>query len=478
MIAATQAARNAKPRRPRRQRLAIAIGLVLVTVGVPTGFWFWSTWANERELAEALAETERLDPRWRFEDILADRKPIADEDNPAIVVGKVTALLRQGKFDAHEKNWERLDDLPSARRLNDPQIAVLREALTKHAEAVELGRTLKDFESEGRFALTIDPDFIGILVEPVQRCRDVVCLLQGDAMLRAEDGDVVGALQSCRALLGAARAVGEEPFLIAALIRFAGEHRLVNALERTLAQGEPPVRELKDLQELVAKEIDATFFLQAMRGERGLSDAWLGALRRGKVNASELLGRVGGGVSLQDRLVDAFPGTILRGQPELLRLMNQAVEAARLPPEKQGLAFELVDKAAHASGAPLVQRCIQDVQKRSLNSRRAQANLRCALVGIAAERYRIDRGQWPASLAELAKDGWIAAVPLDPFDGQPLRFTVVANGVLIYSVGFDGVDDGGRINRDYLAAPGTDLGFRLWNVEFRRPAPLPPQPDD
>jgi len=451
---------------------------MLVTVGVPTGFWLWSTWANEFELAEALAETERLDPRWRFQDILADRKPIADDDNPAIVVGKITALLSLGKFDAHEKNWERLDDLPSARRLNDPEVAVLREALTKHAEAVELGRTLKDFESEGRFALTIDPDFIGILCDPVLRCRDVTCLLQGDAMLRAEDGDVVGALQSCRAVLVAARAVGDESFLMAALVRFAGEHRLVDALERTLAQGEPPVHELKDLQDLVAKEIDATFFLQAMRGERGLSDAMFGALRRGKVKVSALGLSAGGGISLEDRFVDAFPGTILRGQPRLLRLMNQAVDAARLPSEQQGLAFEQLDKAAHASGTPLVRRFMQDVQKRSLASRRAQANLRCAMVGIAAERYRVDRGQWPASLDELAKDGWIAAVPLDPCDGQPLRYKLVADGVLIWSVGLDGVDDGGRVNRDSWTAPGGDLGFRLWNVGFRRQAPLPPQPDD
>ncbi len=68
-------------------------------------------------------------------------------------------------------------------------------------------------------------------------------------------------------------------------------------------------------------------------------------------------------------------------------------------------------------------------------------------------------------------------MPLDPFDGQPLRYKVVADGVLIYSVGLDGVDDGGAINRENWTTPGTDLGFRLWNTASRRQQPLPP-PDD
>ncbi len=477
MSAATQVARNAKPRRPRRRRLAVAIGIALVTFGVPTGFWLGSNWVYERELAEALAETERLDPRWRFQDILADRKPIADEENPAVVLAKVDALLTQGRFSGETK-LHRLEDLPSVNQLSSHQTAVLREALTKHAEAVETARTLMDFQCDARFALTIYMDSATVFVGPVQQCRGVMALLLHDATLRAEERDLAGALQSCQALLVAARAAGDEPYLIAALVRCNGEGFLVNALERTLAQGEPPGDTLKEMQDGLAAANDSTFFHRVIRGERGLDDATFTAVSQGKVKASWVLGQGGNGNWLEDRILDAFPSTILRDRPELLRLMNQAVEAARLPPEKQAPAFDQINKAALASSRPMVRKIMAQVQKISQAHRRTNANLRCAMVGIAAERYGIEHGQWPVSLDQLAKDGWIAAVPLDPFDGQPLRYKLVADGVLIYSVGLDGVDNGGAINRDNPYAPGADEGFRLWNPEFRRQAPLPPQPDE
>jgi type II secretory pathway pseudopilin PulG len=107
---------------------------------------------------------------------------------------------------------------------------------------------------------------------------------------------------------------------------------------------------------------------------------------------------------------------------------------------------------------------------------RCRASLRTAVVGLAAERYRLQHGRWPETLEALVKDGYLDAVPADPFDGQPLRWRRVPGGHLIYSVGDDGEDNAGNIRRDTPTAPGTDLGFQLWDVPARRqpPAPLAP----
>ena len=50
-------------------------------------------WMDDRELDAVIAEIEATDPRWRFEQILADRPPLADADNPAVVVGKADVLV-------------------------------------------------------------------------------------------------------------------------------------------------------------------------------------------------------------------------------------------------------------------------------------------------------------------------------------------------------------------------------------------------
>ena len=100
-------------------------------------------------------------------------------------------------------------------------------------------------------------------------------------------------------------------------------------------------------------------------------------------------------------------------------------------------------------------------------SRRNQAYLRCAIVAVAAERYRRDKGHWPGTVDELAQD-YLKAVPTDPYDGKPLRYKPLPDGVIVYSVGPDGEDNGGARNRANHLAKGTDYGFRLWDVAGRR----------
>ena len=72
----------------------------------------------------------------------------------------------------------------------------MHRSLAKHAEAIKLARTLKDFRGEGHFAIKWGPDFFSTNVEPLQRCRNIVSLLNTDAMLRTEDGDTAGAMES------------------------------------------------------------------------------------------------------------------------------------------------------------------------------------------------------------------------------------------------------------------------------------------
>jgi hypothetical protein len=47
----------------------------------------------------------------------------------------------------------------------------------------------------------------------------------------------------------------------------------------------------------------------------------------------------------------------------------------------------------------------------------------------------------------------------------------VEDGVVVYSVGPDGRDDGGRFDRANPERAGTDLGVGLWDVKDRRRPP-------
>ena len=68
------------------------------------------------------------------------------------------------------------------------------------------------------------------------------------------------------------------------------------------------------------------------------------------------------------------------------------------------------------------------------------------------------------------------------YRGKPLRFRRLPDGVVIYAVGFDLTDDGGKLDRvsrlpgsARAAAPatGVDVGVRLWDASCRRQSSMP-----
>jgi hypothetical protein len=96
------------------------------------------------------------------------------------------------------------------------------------------------------------------------------------------------------------------------------------------------------------------------------------------------------------------------------------------------------------------------------------------MVLLALERYRQKNGAWPVKLEDLTPK-LLKAVPIDPHDGKLLRYKKLPDGIVVYSVGPDRIDDGGIIPSIVHMAPGArhDVGFRLWDVKHRRQPPKP-----
>lgn len=58
------------------------------------------------------------------------------------------------------------------------------------------------------------------------------------------------------------------------------------------------------------------------------------------------------------------------------------------------------------------------------------------------KRYRLQNGALPDSLGQVVPR-YMPAVPLDPYDGQPLRYRKEADKYVVYSISENGRDDGG-----------------------------------
>jgi hypothetical protein len=108
---------------------------------------------------------------------------------------------------------------------------------------------------------------------------------------------------------------------------------------------------------------------------------------------------------------------------------------------------------------------------------RSTAQLRCAVVGVACERFRLANGRWPDALTQLVPV-YLPAVPLDPYGGRPVQYAKSAEGAVVFSSGRLPPDLFGSDAPAAAGFPnGVQIGFRLWNADRRRlPPPDQPQP--
>ena len=89
----------------------------------------------------------------------------------------------------------------------------------------------------------------------------------------------------------------------------------------------------------------------------------------------------------------------------------------------------------------------------------------------ALERFRRERGDRPESLSELAPE-FLSKVPPDPFDGKPFRYRRTDSSYVLYSVGPDKKDGGGK-RRLHSEANTGDIIIWPWGRVRERREPEP-----
>ena len=155
-----------------------------------------------------------------------------------------------------------------------------------------------------------------------------------------------------------------------------------------------------------------------------------------------------------------LPGAKERALADILYHMAACVEAARLPHTQRmarfhGIRKEVEDLSVlHAVVKALVPG-MDRIAERDLEFR---THLDLARVALAVERYRLATGALPAALDALVPQ-YLKEVPLDPFDGHPIRYTRQTSGYVLYGVDTDGQDNGGREQTEEDREVPCDLCF-------------------
>jgi hypothetical protein len=462
--------------------------LPLLLLAAVVGYYFWAGYAADRELAEVVAEIDRTDPDWRLEQIQEKRKSYSPEENAADTVLAARQLLPPGwpptvttEDGVIASLGDRVSGLPPEVQADEALARDLRAGLAADGVKDALAMTERlSRQTGGRFNITYGPNPLDA-PSPYQDVRAAIALLRNLAVLQDQDGQADASLATARRIVIAGRGIGDEPSMIAQLVRVAAHSIAVQSVERALAQGLPSGEALAQTQRLLAEDAAEPLFVYALRGERASQHRLIELIKSGEGTL------IGTPPSNWRERVDQvhLSQAARRGHAEMLRTLNRALEVARRDPEGQAeelqrLDAELDHRAESRRGKDvLINLLMPAVSKMCLTFQRDRAIVRGAVVGLALERYRLDTEHWPEKLGQLVP-AYLSAVPTDPFDGKELRYRKLADGVIVYSVGPDRQDNGGALNRANPLMPGTDLGFRLWDATARRQpaAELLPPPED
>jgi hypothetical protein len=461
-----------RSRRPWRRRLfwlGLILALAVLIIAVPVGYFRWCWHNAEQDLQTAVAELDALEPGWKFLELESKRENIPDEQNGALCVQAARAKMpsswpEHNFLDAYDKAFA---DLKPNVQLNDSQVTLLRNELSRQEEALSEVRRLPDLEY-GRNDVPYREVLFKTPFRHLQPTREIAHLCRYDSLLRAQDGDIGSALASCHATINAGRSIGDEPIFASQLVRLACVSVALTSLERVLAQGEPSEEALASLQRLLEKEGSHPYLLITVRAER----AWEHEALRNFENGSAAIEELGGSKPSEDT-GPALARHLLRykmlcDHPVLLRKLTDLAAIAQQPVEDRAHAVSQWHNSILKSGLrPPTLELVANFAGFDDSERLTKAKLRCIIAILATERYRLKHdGRWPHALSDLLPE-FLTQIPTDPYDRKPIRYRQNDNGIVIYSVGPDVGDNEGNLSPNG-SEPGTDIGFRLWNVNQRR----------
>lgn len=412
-----------------------------------------------------------------YEEIQAARPHIPPEENGAEIIRNTFAILdqisepdKEGVYvlddDCRDDFFEGLDRscLPASRAY----VQARQEALN---EVSKLGQY-----EHVRLNISYDAtmfEMMNKLMEFTSAARYLSKLLYLDARLHTIDGEASKAIDGITLQVRLSEPMYDEPATLLHLVAIAIDAVAIRSVEGLLAAHELTSDELTRIEQIWEQHQHVQDIRASLLDLRAsiirLTDMdQATANMRANLRANNMPVPSPGPIqTLWDSLpyYDWFTfGNRTRGVEYVTLLIEGSDDLPRLLTEARTMAGSVsaVDPRSMFARItlPSLTRAIE------LHARLI-AQTRCLLTALAAERFRMATGRFPESLNELTPD-YLDEVPLDPFDGKTLRLVQTDEGIVIYSIGENGLDDGGRLVREQTPGPRMpDVGFRLLHPGHR-----------
>lgn len=499
-------AKRSKPRRVlrvmRRLIVWVSIGLLVFVAGFALYAW-QINWRGERavnQIKEELAERELLD---------LFLKPTTNEEVANNEPNGTSAAYWRAAMQARPAAGDRpllsvgtvvINDIEPRQQYHPEMIAALREVFEKYPRFLQL---VQDARNAPPSTFNLGQDLADPTsgLELLGNTRSVARWLEERARLAEIDQDGEAYVRSITGILALSDLLNQDSQIITALVSGSidalARHATMDGLSRI---------------ELSADQLDK--LIAAFDRRRSSMDVlrWVGndlswQYHHCLVDVKDYLRLVEAKQSIMLRQLQmqqpdwvdtsALPSTtdllwrdvILTTCPGRYELLHAAYMKESLEYYDQLEKYKDTPKQRWAwlSSTYQRQRDEDDDKTRSLYETRGMAgnnvitvarsfaNMESRLaVGVAAlqvERYRVIHDRWPSQLADATGDH-----PIDGF-GESLRYRAIPEGVMIYSVGYNTIDEQGFNDQEYIGSDqypdADDFPVLLYNPELRNTIPPP-----
>ncbi|KPK51424.1 MAG: hypothetical protein AMS22_10940 [Thiotrichales bacterium SG8_50] len=314
---------------------------------------------------------------------------------------------------------------PRGQPLPEAMVSAIEEYLADNKETLDLLREAAAIEH-----CHYDWNMAGGLLPDLEHLRYGAFLLATAARLSAHHGDAEATLAYIDDGLHLARSVRREPALISYLVHVASAAVSLRSLEQTLSATPLTDEQLVRVDRMLTEAGTACGFTQALVSERCYAiesiqnPSQMGGAG-GRVSSIPILGRV--------------------GLADMLDYMAACIEASKLPVGQRVARFrQIQDELEDLGFLHVIVKVLAPAMSRVAElDLRFRADIDMARTAVAIERFRLTKGDLPRDLASLVPD-YLDQVPIDPFDGQPIRYRRSEPGYRLYSVFEDGADHDGK----------------------------------
>jgi hypothetical protein len=278
----------------------------------------------------------------------------------------------------------------------------------------------------------------------VRHCAQLLAL---GAIYYSHTGDPNAAARCIEDGLRLADSLRREPAIISYLVRIACDGLALGNLDRSLNAATFTDGQLAELDKALAATADTLDLTPPMITERCIM---IETCRDPSLAA-------GTGQGTGPRIL---PGMTRMGISDTLNYMGDCIEASKLPPTERLAGFRAAAKKL--DDLPFLHILIKTLAPATSRvaelDLRAHVHLDLARTALAIERHRLATGKVPERLEDLVPQ-YLKDVPVDPFDGRPIRYKRTEPGYRLYSILGDGQDNGGKEKTEVNRGDPYDLPF-------------------